>query len=264
MSGATSSVPAAAGGRHQRRLRNYLLDRHFQLKYSAYLMGTALVLSVALGLVLWRTSDAVIAQSREAVSQGEQVVAVGRDVVEESKKVSAVVQMNIVRDPVYSDNPALLEAFKADAEQQDARLLQQQRALEAQSQALKQQSSALMVKQRSMLITLCLALFVLVIAIFLVGIVVTHKIAGPVHKMKRHLREVSDGQLKVPGGLRKGDELVDFFETFNTMVKSLRARQEREIALLDSAISRLENQSQPSDLQPLRELKHDMERALDV
>src|SRR5688572_31806920 len=61
-----------------------------------------------------RSSDlAVIDQSRRAVQQGEQVVARSREVVEESRKVSLVVQMNIVKDPIYSDNPALLENRKS-------------------------------------------------------------------------------------------------------------------------------------------------------
>jgi nitrogen fixation/metabolism regulation signal transduction histidine kinase len=249
--------------RHHRQFRNYLLDRHFQLKYSGYLVGTALVLSVVLGLVLWRTSQSVIAQSRAAVSQGEQVVAVGRDVVEESKKVSAVVQMNIVRDPVYSDNPALLDAFKSDAEHQDARLRQQQKALEGQAAALKQQAADLATRQRTMLVTLCIGMLLLVVAIGFIGIVVTHKIAGPVFKMKRHLGDVAAGRLKVPGSLRKGDELVEFFETFNSMVKSLRARQEREIERLDLAIHELESRGHHAEVTGLRELRREMQTSLD-
>src|SRR6185503_4133293 len=35
-------------GRHQRRLRNYLLDSHFQLKYSGYLVVIAVALSASL------------------------------------------------------------------------------------------------------------------------------------------------------------------------------------------------------------------------
>ncbi len=54
---ATTSIPA---GRGQRRLKNYLLDPHFQLKYSGYMAGVALLISVCLGVVLWRTSQAVV------------------------------------------------------------------------------------------------------------------------------------------------------------------------------------------------------------
>jgi methyl-accepting chemotaxis protein len=260
--GEAATASTMSSGRHQRRMRNYLLDRHFQLKYSGFLVGIVLLLSISLGIVLWRTSGAVIAQSRDAVGQGEQAVSLGREVVTESRKVSAVVQMNIVKDPVYSDTPALLDAFKTDAAKQDERLKRQQQQLEAQSASLKLQSERLADKQRAMLLTLCVVLSLLVLGIGFAGIIVTHKVAGPIHKMKRQIRDVGEGRLTIPGKLRKGDELVDFFDAFDHMVKSLRARQEREIALLDAAIEKL--RSEPEALEPLRELRTEMQSALDA
>jgi nitrogen fixation/metabolism regulation signal transduction histidine kinase len=261
--GEAATAPTVGSGRHQRRLRNLLLDRHFQLKYSGYLVGTAIVLSLALGTILWRTSEAVITQSLEAVEQGENVVSLGREVVSESRKVSAVVQMNIVRDPVYSDNAGLLEAFKTDAAKQDERLKRQQQQLEGQAAGLKAYSSRLASQQRTMLLSLCLALGVLVLGVGFAGIVVTHKVAGPVYKMKRQIRDVGEGKLTIPGSLRKGDELVDFFDAFDHMVRSLRARQENEIALLDAAIQKLQAERGPEALKPLNELRSHMQSALD-
>lgn len=257
-----SAAPAAAGGRHQRRLRNYLLDQRFQLKYTGYLVAIAVVLSAALGLVLWRTSRAVIAQSHEAVNQGEQVVSLGREVVSESQKVSAVVQMNIVKDPVYSDNPALLDALKSDASKQDERLKKQQKALEEQASLLKQQSVDLTARQHTMFVTLFSVLGLLVVGIGFAGIIVTHRVAGPIFKMKRQIRELGEGKLKIPGKLRKGDELVDFFEAFDLTVRSLRQRQEHEIALLDAAMEKLEEGS--AGLESLKELRAEMQDALDA
>ena len=49
------------------------------------------------------------------------------------------------------------------------------------------------------------------------GIVITHRIVGPVHKMKRLLRRVSTGRLAIEERLRKGDELEDLFDTFLQM-----------------------------------------------
>ncbi len=69
MSEATSSRPAP--GRRNRRAKNYLLDRHFQLKYAGFLVAIALILSAGLGALLWRTGDQVIEQSRESVKQGQ-------------------------------------------------------------------------------------------------------------------------------------------------------------------------------------------------
>ena len=261
--GEASAAPLPATGRHQRRLRNYLLDSHFQLKYTGYLVGIALLFSISLGLLIWRTSAAVIAQSHQAVHQGEQVVERGKQVVAESQKVSEVVKMNIIKDPVYSDNPALLDAFKADADKQDERLKAQQVALEGQATALRDQASALTDKQHVMLYTLIGALSLLVVLIGIAGILVTHKVAGPIYKMKRQINDVGEGRLKIPGKLRKGDELVHFFDTFETMVRNLRQRQEEEIAKLEQAITTMEPKAEPGELDPLYQLRKEMKAALD-
>jgi hypothetical protein len=259
-----ASLPAPVTGRHQRRMKNYLLDRHFQLKYSGYLVGIALLFSICLGTLLWSTSQAVIAQSTQTVAQGEQVVSRGREVVEESRKVSEVVKMNIVKDPIYSDNPALLEAFKGDADKQDERLRSQQTALEKQAADLKQQSAAIRGQQRTMFITLLSALTLLVVLIGFAGIMVTHKVAGPIFKMKRQIKDVGEGHLRIPNKLRKGDELVDFFEAFETMVINLRSRQQGEIDKLEKAIETLEPKAEPGELDPLYQLRQEMKDALNT
>jgi HAMP domain-containing protein len=259
-----ASITPSAGGRHQRRLKNYLLDPHFQVKYTSYLVLIAVALSIGLGLLIWRTSNSVIAESQNAVRQGEEVVTRGKEVVAESQKVSLVVQMNIVKDPVYSDNPALLEAFKADAAKQDERLKEQQDRLVKQASDLRQQAAALALRQKAMLWTLCGALTLLVVLIGVAGIVVTHKVAGPIFKMRANLTNVAAGRLRVPTPLRKGDELVDFFEAYRSMVISLRARQQGEIDQLVKAIRMLESKAQPGELEPLYSVLRDMEAALEV
>jgi len=259
---ATHSVRPA--DRHKRQLRNYLLDAHFQLKYSGYLVGIALLFSVCLGALLWRTSEAVISQSTQTVQQGEQVVGRGREVVEESRKVSEVVKMNIVKDPIYSDNPALLEAFRGDADKQDQRLNGQQKVLEKQAADLKAQQAAIRGQQRTMLITLTSALSLLVVLIGFAGILVTHKVAGPIHKMKRQIREVGEGHLRLPNKLRKGDELVDFFEAFETMVLNLRSRQQGELDQLEQAIQSLEPKVERGELQRLYDLRRQLRDSLNT
>ena len=172
--------------------------------------------------------------------------------------------MNIVKDPVYQDNPALLEAFTTDAKKQDQRLKDQEAQLVAQAEALKNETSSLQEFQSRMMLTLCGVLGLLVVGIFAAGIVVTHKVAGPIFKMKRMIKDVGAGHLRIPGKLRKGDELVHFFEAFDQMVRGLRARQESEIERLDQAISDLEGKADASALQPLHELKREMQDALNT
>jgi len=255
---------SSAPGRQHRQIRNFLLDKRFQLKYSAYLAGIAFVFSACLGALLWRTSAAVIAQSHQTVAQGEQVVERGRDVVKESLKVSEVVRMSIVKDPAYADNPDLLDAFKGDSDKQAERFTEQQKSLEKQSAALRQQSVDIAHQQRTLFVILTTALGLLVILIGLAGIVVTHKVSGPIYKMKRQIKDVGRGKLSIPIPLRKGDDLVDLFDAFEFMVVSLRERQQVEIDKLEKAIAALEPKANAEDLAELKELRREMKAALDV
>jgi nitrogen fixation/metabolism regulation signal transduction histidine kinase len=263
MSASVKSPPAAGTGRHHRSVKNYLLDSHFQLKYTAYLAAVAVVLSVALGSLLWSVSRDVINESQATVRQGQETVQRGQDVVQESQKVSAVVRMNIVRDPVYGSNPELAAVFNESAKQQDLRLDDQQRKLEADAKALRQRSVDLARQQQRMFVGLVAVLSLLVLGIGLVGIVVTHKVAGPIFKMKRLLSHVGDGHLRMREKLRKGDELQHFFGTFELMVESLRQRQQQEIDQLDEAIRALEKTVPAADLERLNALRRHMQQALD-
>jgi hypothetical protein len=205
-------------GKHQRSIRNYLLDAPFQLKYTSYLVGVALLISVVLGVFLWRTSGKVVEESNV--------------VVDESKKVSDVVKMQIKDDPIYGDNPELMKAFNESASDSDNRVAQQQQKVIAQ--------------QKLMLGSVVGGLALLVVLIGMVGIYITHKIAGPVYKMKRLLKEVGQGKLSFPrGGLRKGDELQHFFDEFLKMADALKARQQSEVDALDAGIAEAKSNGAP-------------------
>jgi nitrogen fixation/metabolism regulation signal transduction histidine kinase len=259
---ASAALPAT--GRHQRRVKNYLLDSHFQLKYTGYLVGIAILLSLALGTLLWSVSREVIAQSLETVKQGQETVSRGQEVVRESQKVSAVVHMNIVKDPVYGSNPELAAVFNESAKEQDKRLDDQQHKLEADALALQKRSLDLAHQQTLMFVVLIVVLSLLVVGIGIAGILVTHRVAGPIYKMKRLLGYVGDGHLRLTEKLRKGDELQHFFDTFEKMVESLRNRQEIEIGKLDSAIRDLQDDVRPEQLDALRSLRQDMQDALET
>ena len=245
--------------RHKRHFRNYLLDRGYQLKYAGYLAGVAAVLSLGLGLLLWQTSKSLVAESREAVRQGEQMITLGQAVAKESRKVTAVVQMTM--EKTYGDDPELLELFKKDSAKEDAPLKAQRAALEGQSAQLEQRSARLATQQSAMLYTLIGVLTLLVLGVGCAGIVVTHKVAGPIFKMTKQLEELGEGHWEVPRPLRKGDELVSFFGSFRTMVQRLRDRREHEIELLDATLESVEEDGVRAEL---KELRKEMAKVLDA
>lgn len=57
--------------------------------------------------------------------------------------------------------------------------------------------------------------------IFVLGLLFSHKIAGPVYRIEKAIYEVSKGNLSLNVKLRKGDELWDLAEILNTMIENL-------------------------------------------
>ncbi len=235
MSAPTAAAPAKP--QYKRSLKNYLIDSRFQLKYTGMILAVAVVVSAVLGVFLWQTSGEVVQESQR--------------VVEQSKKVSDVVRMSIKDDPVYGDNPDLAQAFNSAAADQDNQIMAQQAALVRQ--------------QHTMLYTLVGALAVMVFLIGVLGIFITHKVAGPIYKMKLLLKQVADGKLKVQARLRKGDELQDFFDVFASMVDSLRERQLREVGEIDRALEAARSAGvADASLEKIAVVRDAMKRSLDA
>jgi nitrogen fixation/metabolism regulation signal transduction histidine kinase len=228
------SATAAAGPKFKRSAKNYLLDSRFQLKYTGYLVGVTLVVAVALGCLLYWQTTKTVAIGNEAVEVGAEASKAGKAAVQQSDSLNTALEMSAMDK--YPDDPVMIESMKADNKTQSDAIAARATELDASSAKLQKEHQALETQQRTLMIILAAGLLAFVVAIGLGGIVVTHKIAGPIFKMKRLLREVGDGKLVVQSRLRKGDEMHDLFEVFATMVDRLRARQEDKIKILDAAI----------------------------
>jgi hypothetical protein len=82
---------------------------------------------------------------------------------------------------------------------------------------------------------------VLILSISAVGILITHKVAGPLYKIATFFGRVRDNRLgPAPANLRKGDELQEFYLAFKDMHSSLRARAEDDVRIIANVVSVLE------------------------
>jgi methyl-accepting chemotaxis protein len=98
----------------------------------------------------------------------------------------------------------------------------------------------LAVNDRGRLLLLIGFAALLAILVVAYGIVMTHKIAGPLFKIKRHMNDIEQGRLYRPWRLRKGDQLQDFFAAFERMHAALRERVESDMRLLDRLVAAIE------------------------
>ncbi|MFI5298899.1 MAG: HAMP domain-containing protein, partial [Polyangiales bacterium] len=244
-------------------MRNYLLDAHFQLKYTSYIVGLTCVVSAALGGLLYHETSRSVQLGAEAVEIGDDANRAGAEAVAQSKALSTVIEG--FAETNYKSDPAMLATMKeADAAKQ-AEIDARAKKLEEGDKKLKEKSAALAHQRNVFLAILTGALSLLVVLVGLAGIVITHKVAGPVFKMKRLLREVGEGRLIVPPGrLRKGDELQDFFDVFAAMVTKLRERQSIEIEMLDAVLEESRaSSSSPATIARLGALRTHMQGELD-
>jgi nitrogen fixation/metabolism regulation signal transduction histidine kinase len=213
-------------------MRNYLLDSRFQLKYTGFLVAVAIVISGVTGAVLFETTRSVVVESTA--------------LVDESRKVSEVSRMN-VRD-LAPDSPDLLTEFNREADAHDKMIADQQ--------------SSLIRRQARMLESLVGGLALMVVLIGMLGIYFTHKVAGPVYKMKRLLKQVGEGDLHVESRLRRGDELQDFFDVFTQMVENLRSFEAQQLVDVEAAIAAFERGSREEAEAALARVRDAMKKTL--
>lgn len=201
-----------------------LLDPRFQLKWTGYLVGVVLFVMAGLGVAIGRTAARASDSAALAVKQAEKAF-------EESRANSVLTRRTV--QMAAGDSPAFAAMMDEELGKYDAQLghdLDDVRARQAEIARDRSFMRLLIVGAGAVLLTL----------LVLMGVVITHRIVGPVHKMKRLLRKLSTGRLVVDERLRRGDELEDLFETFLQTTYSLRAQQRARIATLDDTLARAE------------------------
>ncbi|HUU01218.1 MAG TPA: hypothetical protein VM425_07265 [Myxococcota bacterium] len=186
-------------GKPQRKMRNFLLDKRFQLKYTLAVVLVSSAISAGLGYFLYQAHR-------------------------ESSQVASL------------DDPDLDGALSAELRTED----------------------------RKVLFFLFTFLGGLVLALSAVGIVATHKIAGPAYAMRRKLSEIADGKLPIIHELRRGDELKAVAEELRRMAGALREREEHDVRDLSAIASGLEQQGANDQAGELRKIVEQKQQRLGV
>jgi nitrogen fixation/metabolism regulation signal transduction histidine kinase len=218
----STQVAAPIDPRFKRKLKNFLLDARFQLKFAVYFIVPSLLISALLGFFIAHTTGNLFKQMNQAVEARSKSA-------ETSKELGTCTLNNELTRGL--DDPALMSSLEARSKEIDAKF-------ESEKQAVVQQQKDLVNQQHTTITVLValLALFVLVSG--LVAILLTHRIVGPLFRIKRMGREVTKGIIRPPDyGLRPGDELKDVFDVFATMVKALRERAESDLKAVEAAVA---------------------------
>ena len=94
-------------------------------------------------------------------------------------------------------------------------------------------------KSKLLLSTLLFSLGILLPMSFVVGILITHRIAGPVHRLEDHLERIARGEEVGRCRLRKGDNLLDLCERVNEAVEYLRDERSKAAEVKKKRVRRV-------------------------
>lgn len=212
----------ANDSRPKRRVKNYLLDARFQLKFTAYIVMLTLFVAALLFLYLSSTTNELFSQMQVAVDAQSKAAIT-------SKELGVCTLNNDIA--ANMDNPDFSKQLKERSEAIDKKYDDDRVALE-------RARTKLVAQQKLTMLALLGGLFAFIAFAAIGTIIVTHRVVGPLFRIKRLADEVADGRLIPPGrGLRPNDELQDVFEKFSSMVTKLRNRQEANLKLIEDALA---------------------------
>lgn len=236
------STPAPQqDGSKKRRWRNFLIEPKFQLKFAAYLVTVTVVLAVVLGAFLYRNTRALLDEASNSLEARSRAAEASRELSNATLSNELIKKMG---DPVF------VAQLQNTSKTIDERYEAERAAIVAQREALVQ-------RQRTMWLVFMGTLAGFLVLISLTTIVLTHRVAGPLMRIRRMVKDVATGQIRPPPyGLRETDELKDIFDATRGMMHVLRKQNEDDVLVLSHALERAQQDGAKGDwLEDLRILE---------
>lgn len=81
----------------------------------------------------------------------------------------------------------------------------------------------------------------------------THKVAGPMYKLRSHLNAIRDGEVITPLRFRGGDYFTDVAEDVSLFLENIQLNQENDFLYLEEVAQYIQNLSPivPDDKKPV-------------
>ena len=181
---------------------HYLINKGFQIKYTIAIVATILAVMLISGLGLYLGMWSSIAENFSKFKVSENL--------ETAERIAG-----------YEEARFNKGDFRLERMFREAELLSSQ------------EKGALRSALRSVNRSLAPKVAILVIVIFIGGIIISHRIAGPMYRFEKSAQAISKGDLSVNFYVRKSDEMKHTAVTLEEMVESLRGDIDKMKKLAD-------------------------------
>lgn len=196
-----------SGGERKRSYRNFLLDRRFQVKYATLIALTGGLIFGAMATLFF-----------DKVQENSDLAAIDTP-AEVTGPAAPTTGFKIDRQPLTGSEPS--------APASDATF----------DSALREELEA---EDTPVLVTLMLFCLALIFCLFLIGILVTHRIVGPIYVVDQYVRRITAGLPVRPRALRRGDEFQSLFLRVNDMARRLRDDRQADVTALERSLRGVE------------------------
>jgi hypothetical protein len=234
-------------GKPKRHLKNYLLNKEFQLTYALIMVVISVLLTSLLGYLIYHqannASQLQKKQSNEIVAvfkkQSEETRAVFKKKTKESTDILQLMMTEETLKDIASQN---LKDLKKNDKIDVAKLTK------SLNDGIKKKEDQLGIaakiqkknKQRIFIGVFVFSILFIVI-LFVYSIILTHKVAGPLFKISGYFDKLENNNLVPVWPLRKGDQLIEFYNKFQSAYKSVVRRTRKDIEILENSIDSIED-----------------------
>lgn len=276
--GARSPKPGDRG--HKRSWKNLLINKRYQLRFTLFMVGLSTLLMTGLGIWVMRVANETTTVSMASVrgtpcpkvpllveSSGsdEDVPAVPMKLPEEGETgaPSDSPPSAPVAAPAPATDPAPAAGSGSAASEEErprAKVVMDESSMTMLPSVIKvpddfgakivghwtcelRLGGEINALERGRLLILYVLIgtgLVLVFGLALYGIKMTHKVAGPLFKVSLYLGKMQQGRLDKVWNLRKGDQLVDFYEHFKKAHAGIVQMEKDDIAKVKAVIAAAE------------------------
>ncbi len=227
---------AANQRRDRRHWRNLLLDKGIQLRFTLLTVAIAAVLMTVLGFwVMHEAREATIVGETNVLGQAcplrpelEEPMPTGSEVrvgeppvAPKRGKRSARPRSRVLETTVESIAPPV-------SPEHLGQLVQHHECRSAQAVRIRELHDG----YRRIQWTLGVCGVLLCVGLGLYGIKMTHRVAGPLYKLGFYFEELENGRFNTMNDLRRGDQLVSFYQRFRTAHERLRVMEEEDLEFL--------------------------------
>ena len=263
---------------YKRSWKNLLINKRYQLSFTLIMVGLATLLIVGLGIfVMYVANETTEVSKLSAIGTPcEPVPAIDppyQEAAQPTMKLPDAApapdaptdgerprrKINVTLDPMQMPEPiTIVPPVPTDFGERVIRYHTCKMAVANELDALED--------GRMLILYVLIATGVfLVLGLAVYGIKMTHKVAGPLFKVQLYLAKMRDGRFDKVYNLRKGDQLVAFYEHFKAAHAGVVKLERSDIERLKSVIAAAESAGagEHASIVQMRELVTRKEKALE-